>query len=76
MQKLEALIERVFSIKYTEIAEDTNLRELDSWDSFNHMILITSLEREFAIELTAEEIIKIIDLRQIKALLKNKTESA
>ena len=74
MKKLEVILENIFSIKSADISELENLKGLDSWDSLNHMLLITSLEREFEVELTPEEIISMDNIMQIKNVLNMKLE--
>jgi acyl carrier protein len=74
MKKLEVILENIFSIKSADISELESLKGLDSWDSLNHMLLITSLEREFEVELTPEEIISMDNIMQIKNILNMKLE--
>lgn len=68
MMKLDKILNEVFSCGCDPLADETELRLLDSWDSMTHMILITRAENEFAFQMTGDEIASIEtvgDLRRI-----------
>ena len=69
MQKFQNLIEQLFEVKFTEISKQQNLQELELWDSLNHMLLITNIEKDFNITLNAEEIISMTSIETIEAIL-------
>ena len=56
MEKIKKIISETFQIKESSITSQTNMQDIDSWDSLTHMELIVSLEDEFSIEFTADEI--------------------
>ena len=49
------------------------MKTVDSWDSLTHMELIANLECEFDIEFTADEIMEMTTVAQIRKLLEAKT---
>jgi acyl carrier protein len=60
---LERIFAEVFSIPETTVNDTLALREISSWDSMSHMMLIARVEETFAIEFTGDE---IADFRSVK----------
>ena len=44
----------------------------DAWDSLKHMELIVSIENKFNVELSADDIVEMIDIKRIKKILNKK----
>lgn len=68
--KLEMVFASVFSIAVDTIADNMSLKNLSSWDSMTHMILITRLEEEFEIQLSADEIADMHTVGDARTFLK------
>lgn len=49
----------------SEIARDST----DSWDSLNHLRLVTAIEGEYAIELSMDEVVSIRSFDDIRSLV-------
>ena len=61
--RLEPIFAEVFSIPETNVQDSLALRDISSWDSMSHMMLIARVEETFAIEFTGDE---IADFRCVK----------
>jgi acyl carrier protein len=48
------------------------MSEVETWDSLQHMNLIASLEQEFGVEFTFEEIVSMQSVAVIKNVLRGK----
>lgn len=72
MQKVRKIIAETFKIKENEITSQTNMKDIDSWDSLTHMELIVSLEDECGIEFTADEIMEMITVEMIEKIVGEK----
>lgn len=72
MQELIKVIAETFGEKESNIREDTEMKEIDTWDSLTHMELIANLESEFAIEFTADEIVEMVTVAKIRELVEAK----
>lgn len=72
MEKVRKLVAEVFQIKESDITSQTNMKNIDSWDSLTHMELIVSLEDEFGIEFTADEIMEMVDVGKIEKIVGEK----
>jgi acyl carrier protein len=59
----------VFEIPIDKITNDSSQDTIESWDSLKHMNLIVSLEEEFEIELTDDEILEMINYKLIKEII-------
>jgi len=76
MQRLQSIIEQVFDTSFTSIDRRDDLKELDFWDSMNHMLLITGIEKDYDIILEAEEIIAMTSIETIETILFKKLEES
>lgn len=67
MDKQSFLIEirEVLEIEST-LEEETNLKELDEWDSMTAMILIGFISEKFSVELSPRD---ILDLTTVRSLM-------
>jgi acyl carrier protein len=72
MGKIRKIIADTFNIKENEITPQTNMKEIDSWDSLTHMELIASLEDELGIEFTADEIMEMTNVEKIEKIVGEK----
>jgi acyl carrier protein len=70
--KLKELLSNLLEINIEEITEDTNNENTESWDSLKHMEIIASIEDEFDITFSADEIIQLISYKKIKEILGEK----
>ena len=62
------------SIGTTEtVNQKTKLKEFSNWDSMNHMILITQIEKEFNVQLNGDEIADLQTVGCINKLIEVKT---
>lgn len=72
MEKVRRIIAETFKIKESEITLQTNMKDIDSWDSLTHMELIVSLEDELGIEFTSDEIMEMTDVEKIEKIVGEK----
>ena len=73
--KLKKIFSEVFEIKISEINDDSSADNVKKWDSLNHTNLFLSLEDEFKISFTADEIIDMLNFKLIKIIVQEKIES-
>jgi len=53
---LEIIFAEVFAVPQRTVQDSLRLREIPSWDSMSHILLIARLEERFSIEFTGDEI--------------------
>ena len=69
--KVFTIVSKVFSIPESEINDQSGPENIDSWDSFNGLILVDELENNFNIKFTLSEVTDVKTVSDIKRHLKN-----
>ena len=70
-EKLYNIISKVFSVPISEINDESNPETIESWDSFNGLILVDELESIFNVKFSVSEIIDVKNVKDIKTHLTN-----
>lgn len=68
----ETLICRVFDIDTPSLDDQSSNRTIGSWDSMGHIGLITALESEYGIEISADEALRMTSVGAIKETLRSR----
>ena len=68
---LITIIAKVFSIPESEVNDNSSPENIESWDSFNGLILVDELENHFRIKFSISEITDVKTVSDIKRHLKN-----
>lgn len=64
--KIKAIMARLFEVRPEEITENTRRRELERWDSLNHLALLEALEGEFQIKIPPDLALEIETFDDVK----------
>lgn len=70
--QVRQIMSAVFDVPLGEITDDSSPSTLAKWDSLNHMSLVTSLEEDFNVVFTDEEIGDMLNFQLIILILKQK----
>ncbi len=65
------IIAKVFSISESEVNDQSGPENIESWDSFNGLVLVDELEHHFNVKFTISEITDVKTVADIKRHLKN-----
>lgn len=68
-QRLRQAVAEVLKVPPETITEDSSPETIPSWDSLNHLLLISHLEIVFNVETTTEEVVGIGCVADIKKVL-------
>ncbi len=68
---VNVIIAKVFSIPESEVNDQSGPENIESWDSFNGLILVDELENHFKIKFSISEITDVKTVADIKQHLKN-----
>ena len=68
---VNAIVAKVFSISESEINDESGPENIESWDSFNGLVLVDELEINFNVKFTISEITDVKTVADIKRHLKN-----
>jgi acyl carrier protein len=66
MEKVNSIIATTFKISIETASENHTMKEIRTWDSLKHMELIVSIESEFGIEISGDDIAEMISLDAIR----------
>lgn len=69
MSKLKKILAKVLGVNENEINDDSSPDNIESWDSFNGLMLVSELENEFKISFTMDEVINVKNVEDIKKAL-------
>lgn len=67
---VKEILIKVLKVSSEKITDDLTMKDLDAWDSLNHMELIISLEETFGIQLTFDEIVAMQSIQEIRRILR------
>ena len=73
--QINKLLTELFRIQSGEITDNLSMKDIDVWDSLKHMELIVSIEQEFKIELTFDEIVAMQNVGEIKRIVYDKVSN-
>jgi len=57
LDKMQSIFQDVFDDCDIVLTKATTAQDIDSWDSLNHVSLITSIEEEFSLKFSLNEIL-------------------
>jgi acyl carrier protein len=70
--RVKEIMAIIFDKDVNSITDDASPDNIDLWDSLHHMNLIVSLEEEFEVQFTDDELIEMMNLPLILEVLKEK----
>lgn len=69
-EKLKQVLKKVLDIESESISDNTSQENTLSWDSFNSLLLISEIEKNFQVEFDVDEVAGIKNVGDIKNLLR------
>jgi acyl carrier protein len=63
--ELKPMVKSIMDLDLDELDLDRNLAEIDEWDSFNNLMLISEVEKKFDVKYSAQELADILTVNQI-----------
>jgi len=71
-ERIKNVMSAVLEIAVDKFDEDSSPDNIESWGSLNHMKLVVSLEEEFNVQFTDDDITELINMKLIIAVLLEK----
>ena len=71
-ENLMSIISNVLNVDVSRLTNKTQAEDIESWDSFNSILLISEIESEFDVEFTMKEMSHVRSIQDIKNILFNK----
>ena len=72
MENLKEIAARVLNIDKSKVNANLSKDNAEEWDSFNHLLLISEIEKRLGVKFTASEIEKIKTFGDLESALKKK----
>lgn len=69
------IIAQVMNVPVESLSEESSPESIEAWDSLKHMSLILTLEEEYGIQFSDEEIVTMLNVGLILEALTNKLAS-
>jgi acyl carrier protein len=70
MKRLTLVLSRVFDIEEATINDRTGPDNVENWDSFNALVLVSELEKTFKVRFTMKEVAATKCVKDVKEALK------
>ncbi len=67
--KLRQVVARVFQIRPETLEPESGPHSIPTWDSAGHINLILTLEQEFGVQFSEDEVVEMISVEAIGAAL-------
>jgi acyl carrier protein len=73
--KIKKIVSDILEIEIEKINDDSSPQNIESWDSLKHIYLVTSIEEEFNIRFSDEEITELMNFKLICMILEEKLKN-
>jgi acyl carrier protein len=73
MQKLNQILIETLKISPEDVTLNLGMDDVRNWDSLTHMTLIVTIENDFGIELSGDDIAEMITFDKIREIVKKYT---
>ncbi|MFQ5671491.1 MAG: acyl carrier protein [Nitrospinales bacterium] len=70
--KLRTILAQAIDVDAEELTDESSPDTMPEWDSFAHLNMVASIEQEYGISLTLEEVIEMQSLPKIKEVIARK----
>jgi acyl carrier protein len=74
--RLTEIFREVFDDESIEIRDEMTAKDVEEWDSLNHINLIVAVERNFKVRFTTKEVANVANVGEFIALLKGKLSAS
>lgn len=71
LKNFNKLLMDVLSLPEEKITDELSPDEVDTWDSFNGLVIASELESMFNLKFTTEEVTMVKNVRDMKKVLRN-----
>jgi acyl carrier protein len=74
-KRIKKIMSDIFDVEISQINERSTPDNIENWDSFNQINLVMSLEEEFNVTLSDDDILEMISFPLIKIIIENALSS-
>jgi len=73
-EKVKTLIASILKVSVENVTSDTEIGELDEWDSLHNMEIFNELEKTFNVKITSDMLVDLEDVSDIISLIEELTK--
>ncbi len=74
-EKVNPIFRSVFADDSIEITEEMSAKDVERWDSLNHLSMISGVEKEFGIKFKLKELVGMKNVGDMLRLIEAKTNA-
>ena len=71
-QRVRKVISTLFDLKEEDVHDELTPKDVELWDSINHLTLTTAIEEELGIQFTMDEIQSIDSISKLNHFIRSK----
>jgi acyl carrier protein len=75
-KRLQTLIAEMLDLPEQAVTSDTVRADTESWDSLNHLQLVTAIESEFGVKFTMDEIAAVNTAGDLQQIISSRTRDS
>jgi len=72
MEQLKKIVAKVLNVDESKVDDDLTMDNAEQWDSFNHLLIISEIEKEMGVKFSIQEVEKIKSFKDLKEVVSNK----
>jgi len=72
MDQLKEIVARVLDIKIDMIDDNLKRDDTEKWDSFNHLLLISEIEKNLGVKFSISDVEKIKSFKELRQIVSGK----
>lgn len=65
LKRINDILKDIFDDETLVISMETTAKDIDEWDSLNHITIISTIENEFNVDFTMEEVVNFKNVGDI-----------
>ena len=69
MKRVKKILSKILEINENEITDESSPDNIETWDSFNGLMIASELENEFNVKFTMEEVTSVKSVKDIRLTL-------
>ncbi len=74
MVNLKEIVSCVFNIDIAKVNNELSRNNTEEWDSFNHLLLISEIEKEMKVKFTISEVEQIKTFKELREIIASKKD--
>ena len=74
MEELKKIVAKVLNVDEIKVNDSLNMGNVEQWDSFNHLLLISEIEKELGIIFSIQEVEKIKSFKDLREIASSKSK--